>query len=237
LGDVMDALTSAVLEHDGMVIDYYGDGLAAMWNAPADQADHPELACRAALRMLDALPAVQVTWADVLGEKLRLGVGVHTGVAQVGNAGSRQRWKYGPRGANVHLASRVEAAAKAIGMPLAVTAATAARLSNRFLTYRLCRVALPGVSEPIDLYGVRPTTTDPAVQGGLTDYQRALETYEQGRLEEAGQLLATLESTMDQTPAAFLKAHVEERLRQQQGRRRSDHRTTTADPTIRLDVK
>ena len=57
LSQVMECLTAAVIDHDGLIIDYYGDGLAAMWNAPADQSDHPELACRAALRMLQALPA------------------------------------------------------------------------------------------------------------------------------------------------------------------------------------
>ena len=58
LGHVMDALTAAVMDHDGLVLDYYGDGLAAMWNAPADQADHAELACRAGLRMLESMPDV-----------------------------------------------------------------------------------------------------------------------------------------------------------------------------------
>ena len=54
----MDCLTEAVVDHDGFVVDYYGDGLMAMWNAPADQPDHAELACRAALRMLATLPDV-----------------------------------------------------------------------------------------------------------------------------------------------------------------------------------
>ena len=113
LGHVMDCLTAAVMDHDGLVIDYYGDGLAAMWNAPADQADHPELACRAGLRMLEALPDVVADWAGVLDRELQLGVGIHTGVVHVGNAGSCRRMKYGPRGANVNLASRVESATKA----------------------------------------------------------------------------------------------------------------------------
>ena len=69
LGQVMDCLTAAVMDHDGLVIDYYGDGLAAMWNAPADQADHAELACRAALRMLESLPDVAADWADVLATR------------------------------------------------------------------------------------------------------------------------------------------------------------------------
>ncbi len=121
LAHVMDCLTAAVLDHDGLVIDYYGDGLAAMWNAPADQAEHAELACRAGLRMLEAVPDVVADWAGVLGRELQIGVGVNTGVVHVGNAGSSRRMKYGPRGANVNLASRVESATKAIGLPMIVT--------------------------------------------------------------------------------------------------------------------
>ena len=106
-------------------------------------------------------------WADVLADDLRLGIGVHTGVAQVGNAGSSRRWKYGPRGANVHLASRVEAATKEVGMPVVVTRATASRLSNRLLSYRLCRAQMPGINEPVELYGIRPATTEPKLLAAL----------------------------------------------------------------------
>jgi len=66
LGQVMDVLTAAVMDHDGLVLDYYGDGLAAMWNAPADQADHAELACRAGVRMLELLPDVAADWAGMI---------------------------------------------------------------------------------------------------------------------------------------------------------------------------
>ena len=34
LSHVMDCLTEAVVHHEGFVVDYFGDGLMAMWNAP-----------------------------------------------------------------------------------------------------------------------------------------------------------------------------------------------------------
>ncbi|MEX0611244.1 MAG: adenylate/guanylate cyclase domain-containing protein, partial [Pirellulales bacterium] len=103
-GHVMDCLTDAVSSHDGCVVDYFGDGLLAMWNAPSDQTDHAELACDAALEMLETLPAVTADWMGVIQTNLRLGIGVHTGIVQVGNAGSTRQKKYGPRGPNAHLA-------------------------------------------------------------------------------------------------------------------------------------
>jgi adenylate cyclase len=131
LGHVMDCLTNEIIAQDGSVIDYFGDGLAAMWNAPVDQADHAERACRAGRGMIESLPEVAADWQGMLeGGHLRLGIGLHTGIVQVGNSGSRRVKKYGPRGATVHLASRVEAATKAIGLPLVLTGATVTRLPN-----------------------------------------------------------------------------------------------------------
>jgi adenylate cyclase len=226
-----------VMDHDGVVIDYYGDGLAAMWNAPADQPDHPELACRAALRMVEALPAVRERWAGVLRDDLRLGVGVHTGIAQVGNAGSNRRWKYGPRGANVNLTSRVEAATKLIGVPIVVTRAVASRLSNRLHTYRICRGRLPGIKEPVDLYGIFPANVEPSFASEISDYRHALELFEAGQLAESARCLKGLTTPFARVPARFLAEHVEPLLLQQQGRRKSDTAAAQSDGVITLNVK
>ena len=235
LGDVMNALTAAVLDHDGLVIDYFGDGLSAMWNAPASQADHPELTCRAALRMLETLPAVGRKWAHVLSEPLRLGIGVHTGVVQVGNAGSNRRMKYGPRGESVHLTARAEAASKLIGVPLVVTRGAASRVSNRLVSYRLCRAELPGISEPVDLYGLRQMPIDPTVTAQIADYQRALAAFEEGRFDRATQLLATIDLSAG-LPVQFLTGQIEKQRRGPERRRNSDS-TSRLGPVITLNVK
>jgi adenylate cyclase len=235
MGDVMEELASAVMDLDGMIIDYYGDGLAAMWNAPVDQPDHPELACRAALRMIDALPAVQKKWAHVLAEELRIGIGVHTGLAQVGNAGSSRRAKYGPRGANVNLTSRIEAAAKAIGVSAVVSRATASRLSNRLLTTRLCQVQLPGVETPIDLFGIRQSTTDEAVLSQLADYGRALEFFEQEQCEQAEESMTKVTSAAGSVPLEFLQSQIQKAIGLAKRRRSTDE--ASVGPVITLNVK
>jgi adenylate cyclase len=237
LGEVMDTLTAAVMDHDGLVIDYYGDGLAAMWNAPASQADHPELACRAAMRMLQMLPAVEEKWASQLEHALLLGIGVHTGVAQVGNAGSNRRMKYGPRGASVHLASRVEAATKLLETSLVVTAATAQRLSSRLETYRLCKAQLPGVDKPVDLYAVHPAASGESIRAAMCQYQRALEQFESRDYAAAAEALAEIQSSDISGPVQFLAEQIEQARGEQQRRRKSDQAATTAGPIVNLDVK
>jgi adenylate cyclase len=235
MGDVMDAFTAAVMDLDGVIIDYYGDGLAAMWNAPADQPEHAELACRAALRMADLIPAVQEKWSHVLAEPLRIAVGVHTGLAQVGNAGSSRRAKYGPRGANVNLAHRVEAAAKAMGVSAIVTRATASRLSNRLLATRICQVQLPGVANPVELFGIRSSTADEQTLSQLADYGRALDLFEREKYEEAADCLAKINSNHSNLPGEFLDQQIRKAIGLQQRRRSTDE--THGGPVIALDVK
>jgi adenylate cyclase len=235
LSDILESLTSAVLDHGGAIIDYYGDGLAAMWNAPTDQSDHAELACRAGVDMLASLPAIEAKWSSLLRQPLGLGVGVHTGIAQVGNSGSSQKWKYGPRGSNVHLASRVESATKELGVQLVATEATASQLSARFICPRLCRVRLPGIGEPIKLYGVWSAATEPS---DMATYEHALVEFEAGQLDEAAAILATIDAAATELPVAFLRSIIEQAQSQRKGRRRTDQAiAANVSGTILLDVK
>lgn len=215
-GQLMDTLTAAVVEHDGVVIDYYGDGLAAVWNAPIDQPHHARLACEAGLLMHDLLPAVSGPWQAALRGPLMLGVGVHTGVARVGNIGSKTKIKYGPRGHSVNLASRVESATKAVGASPLVTGATRAQLPATLATTRVCRAKLRGFAEAVELFEVRrPTDTNPS----LAAYAAALEAFEAGRLEPARRALA---GCPGYGPAEFLERRIQQLASRGLGRRQDD---------------
>jgi len=237
LAQVMDCLTAAVIEHNGLVIDYYGDGLAAMWNAPTDQPEHAELACRAALRMLETIPEIATAWADSLEGDLRLGVGLHSGAVQVGNVGSRQRVKYGPRGPNVNLASRVEAATKLIGLPLLVTGSVVAQLSSRLLTYRVCRAEFPGIRSPIDLFNIMTPSADAATRAAIAAYDKALKLFEQGDLDQANDELRGINRDSAAVPAAFLAEQIEHATGTRKRRRSTDESTHSAAGVVKLRVK
>ncbi|HKI33668.1 MAG TPA: adenylate/guanylate cyclase domain-containing protein [Gemmataceae bacterium] len=55
------------------------------------------------------LPALDEHWGPALGEPLRLGIGVNTGMARVGNMGTQRKFNYGPQGNSANLASRCRA--------------------------------------------------------------------------------------------------------------------------------
>jgi adenylate cyclase len=167
-----------VREHDGVVVDYSGDGLMAVWNAPATQPDHAAKACRAALAALADLPGLNAAWKGRLGAPLELGIGLNTGPALCGNTGSRLKFKYGPLGHTVNLASRVEGATKHLGIPLLITGSTRAPLGDTFATRRLCRARLVGIEGVVDLYELHAETASPQWLAQRETYERGLALFE-----------------------------------------------------------
>src|SRR5208282_6133126 len=73
IGDVMGVLSDCVLAHAGVLVDYIGDELVAMWGAPAAQPEHARLACLAAIDMLKAVPGINERWSSTLKESMALG--------------------------------------------------------------------------------------------------------------------------------------------------------------------
>jgi adenylate cyclase len=237
LANVMDCLTEAVDGLDGFVVDYYGDGLVAMWNAPTEQANHAQLACRAGLQMLSALPAVSDDWKSLIHTELRLGIGVHTGSVQVGNAGSKKKTKYGPRGPNVNLASRVEAATKELSIPLVATQPTAEQLSDEFATNRICCARMPGLQRPVNLYAISASTIDSPSSIAWECYDKALQQFEKGDFAAAADSLAHIDQAITEVPWRFLVERVERELGRERRRRSTDKPPAHPSGVISLSAK
>ena len=92
----MGELSRIVFRDHGVLIDFTGDGLMAMWGAPKPLDNHSDLAVGAALSILEALDELNNQGADRLNERFQLGVGINSGSAQVGVIGSSPKFKYGP---------------------------------------------------------------------------------------------------------------------------------------------
>ena len=152
--DAMGVLSEAVLAHDGVLVDYIGDELMAMWGAPAPQADHAILACSAARQMMESLDDISARWQAELGEPVRLGIGLNSGVARVGNTGSALKFKYGPLGDAVNVASRVQGATKYLGGDCLITGETLQMLPSGTAVRRLARVRAVNIAHAIDLYEI-----------------------------------------------------------------------------------
>ncbi len=230
LADILDRLTNQVMDHGGVVIDYYGDGLAAMWNAPSQTANHAQRAVQAALAMQSELPAINSAWSDKLGGLVRLGIGLHTGLAQIGNSGSRRRLKYGPRGHAVNLTSRVEAATKVLGVACLLTGAMRSALDQPVPLRRICRGRLSGMVDPVELLELGGFSDHPAWLAQRERYETALALYEKQRPAEC---LAACQAL--QTDFGLADGPTHWLLRQAQQRLAAGEETY--DPVLAVETK
>jgi adenylate cyclase len=187
--------------------------------------------------MLETLPDVVDDWFGVIQAGLRLGIGVHTGMVQLGNAGSTRQRKYGPRGPNVHVASRVEAATKELRVPFVATQSTVEGLSQKFASHRVCRARMPGLQQPVDLYAVQSKASDTHLSATWQMYDQALHLFELGDYQEAAVALATIDRNATSIPSRFLIEQTERELGREQRRRSSDKPAAQPGGVIALSAK
>jgi adenylate cyclase len=191
LSDVMGELSECVLRHSGVLVDYIGDELMAMWGAPTELPSHAALACAAASDMLERLPAINDRWRATINDETDIGIGLNSGISRVGNTGSALKFKYGPLGAAVNLASRIQGATKYLGTRLLVTGNTMRLLDDRFFARRLCQVRVVNIHEPVELFELHAADNVRARALG-EQYERALSHFEQQQLPEAAAVLGKL---------------------------------------------
>ncbi len=152
IGGVLNPLSDEVVVNGGVLVDYVGDELLAMWGAPTAQADHAALACRTAQRMVAARAGIDEQWSRVIGGPTRFGIGINSCTARVGNTGSARKFKYGPLGNGVNLGSRVQGATKYLRVDAIITGSTRRLLDDSFRVRRLCAVQVVNIVEPVELF-------------------------------------------------------------------------------------
>ena len=207
--DVLSELSDAVAEFQGVLVDYSGDALEALWGAPLATPEHATLACRAAMRMREKLPAVNQRWRAKLGEETDIAIGLHSGAAQVGNIGSRRKYKYGALGTTVNLASRIQGATKYVGASLLASEATVRRADPSLAFRRLCTIRTVNIQEPVAICELCDKPTE-RWRTLTRDYESALQSFEQQQWGAARTTLAKLLGEFpEDEPAEILRDRVE----------------------------
>lgn len=132
LNTLLDALSRHVIANEGTLDKFIGDSIMAFWNAPVDVADHTGKAVRAALAMRETLARLNGEDAFGFGKEqaVGIGIGIHTGLACVGNMGAETRFNYSAVGDAVNIAARIESSCKDVSFDILVSESTAKSLQN-----------------------------------------------------------------------------------------------------------
>ncbi|MBJ7470944.1 MAG: adenylate/guanylate cyclase domain-containing protein [Solirubrobacteraceae bacterium] len=153
----LSEMSDAIMEREGTIVAFMGDGIMAVFGAPLAREDHADRAVAAAQDMLSVrLPRFN-DWLFKQGfeHEFRMGIGLNSGPVMSGNVGSSTRVEYTAIGDTTNTASRIESMTKDEAVQLLVSGATQAALRDVKLQAALREVAervVRGRDEPIVLW-------------------------------------------------------------------------------------
>jgi adenylate cyclase len=147
-------MAAAIQQEGGLVLQFLGDEIYAVFGAPISRADHPERAFRAAIAMNQRLAEVNKRFSAQGWPTLWHGIGIHTGEAVAANLGSPDRLSYLLVGDTVNLASRLQGLTKDLGEDIIVSGATRVRLQDDFPLKRLTAAKVKGKNEPVEIFAL-----------------------------------------------------------------------------------
>lgn len=178
--EYFEGICGEIWAQDGLVNTFIGDSVLAFFSAPLEQPDHASRAVAAGLaiaRFTERFSAEQNAKGIPFG-KTR--IGIHTGIAFVGNVGARQKLHYTALGDTLNTGSRLEGLNKAIGTTICVSGDIVAK-ATRHKCRRVGGFVVKGRREPTEVY--EPIDEERYPPDYVARYEAAFRMLEEGRPE------------------------------------------------------
>ncbi len=162
LSEYFELLNRIVEDHNGTIIQFLGDSICAMWNAPIADSQHVDNACRCALALETGVHELNRRNRKAGLPELVTRFGAHTGPAVVGNVGARNRLQFTAMGDTVNVASRLEGMNKEFGTTILVSKTVADRCQARFLFRPLGLARAKGRARQVEVFELSEMAADAA---------------------------------------------------------------------------
>jgi adenylate cyclase len=206
LNEYLGAMSSVIIDSDGTLDKFLGDGIMSYWGAPLAQENHHELGVRCALDMLRRLGKLREKWASEGTEPFSIRVGLNSGKVIAGNIGAvGKKMEYTVIGDNVNLAARLEGTGKAYGVTVIASESTYEPTKDKFLYRELDCIRVVGKTQPIRIYELIESLDKP-VEGWVKEkvrrFEEALSLYRDRRFTDAKAIFEDLASGQHGDPAS-----------------------------------
>jgi adenylate cyclase len=183
---LLTPMTRVIHKNRGTIDKYMGDAIMSFWGAPLADSEHASHALYAALAMMEELKIMQDDFKARGWPEIDIGIGLNTGIMNVGNMGSEFRMAYTVLGDAVNLGSRLEGLTKKYGVNIIVSESTRESVPE-FIFRELDLVRVKGKNEPVAIFepvGHKNDLTK-SVTSELTSYERALRGFRSQNWEKA----------------------------------------------------
>jgi adenylate cyclase len=156
LNEYFESMLEVIFHHQGTLDKFLGDGIMVEFGAPLDDQIQEKHAVMTAVEMQRELRKLLEKWEKEGKPQIEIGIGVHTGLAVVGNIGSEKRIEYTAIGDTVNVAARLEQATKLLKKSILISDTTYEAIKNEFKAGSLGPMILPGRKEAITVYSIEP---------------------------------------------------------------------------------
>ena len=154
LSEFFARMVAVVRQNFGYVDKFLGDGMMATFGAPADDSAQERHAIAAAIEMQNELRELSSKWQSQGRAGFKMGIGINSGNAIVGNIGSEAHMEYTAIGDAVNLASRLQDATKEVDAEILVSGSTYDAAKGEFRWASFGEIKVKGRTQPVRIYGV-----------------------------------------------------------------------------------
>ena len=148
------AMHRAIRQHKGLVLQFIGDEIEAVFGVPLHFPDHADAAIRASLDMRAALKDLNAHRSACGKPLFSHGIGIHSGKVLAGNSGSEEQSAYALIGNTVNVASRIQALTTELGCDILASQETVDGLQGSFQTNKQSPRMLKGYSRPVIVHRI-----------------------------------------------------------------------------------
>ena len=160
INEFLNEVSIIILKNGGMIDKFMGDCVMGIFGAPLDMKNHAEMAVKSAKEIEEKVKELKVIYKERGLPDINVGTGVNTGIAIVGNMGSKTRLDYSVVGDAVNLAARLEATAgrhEHINNKTIWSSYTQDQLPDTFKTKSIGTIKVKGKEELIKIFTFQST--------------------------------------------------------------------------------